>query len=118
VFQQLERRDPAEDGDEDVDDAEDEGDDEDEDESDSANEVQEEDAEEDAQDEDDPELRRKLEEAFGKSGLDEVDEDEELMDDEQMMAIDEQLAEIFKSRSKDAKGIFHILFSVSNLYVV
>jgi DNA polymerase phi len=66
-------------------------------------------AEEDDEDiEADLELRRKVEEALSASGMkpatDSDDESEELMDDDQMMAIDEQLAQIFKSQTKKPKG--------------
>jgi DNA polymerase phi len=66
-------------------------------------------AEEDDEDiEADLELRRKVEEALSAGGMkpaaDSDDESEELMDDDQMMAIDEQLAQIFKSQTKKPKG--------------
>ncbi|KAF8580676.1 hypothetical protein K439DRAFT_1393490 [Ramaria rubella] len=62
--------------------------------------------------EDDPDLRRKIEEAIRASGIlaatDESDEDtgsdssnEEVLDDDQMMKLDEHLAEIFRSRAKE-----------------
>lgn len=79
--------------------------------SDSEDEKDEDEDEEDA--EDDAELRKKIEEAFGAVGLDvhsgnsdddSVSEsDEEPMNDEQMFQLDEQLADIFRSRAK-AKG--------------
>jgi len=60
--------------------------------------------------EEDPELRRKIEEALRISGIqgasegsedDDSESEEELMDDEQMMQLDEHLAEIFRSRVKE-----------------
>lgn len=58
---------------------------------------------------DDLELRNKIEEALRVNGIQpatgETDsEDEELMDDDQMMAIDEQLAQVFRSRTNEKKG--------------
>lgn len=112
----MERRDPAElaqDEDEDeemaeVDEEEDgeedkeAGDDESDDESDdAASGVDSDDEEEDV------ELRRKIEEALRVNGIEaatgETDEEEELMDDDQMMAIDEQLAAVFRSRANEKK---------------
>jgi DNA polymerase phi len=57
----------------------------------------------------DLELRNKIEEALRVNGIEpatgETDsEDEELMDDEQMMVIDEQLAQVFRSRTNEKKG--------------
>jgi DNA polymerase phi len=57
----------------------------------------------------DLELRNKIEEALRVNGIEpatgETDsEDEELMDDDQMMAIDEQLAQVFRSRRNEKKG--------------
>lgn len=57
----------------------------------------------------DLELRSKIEEALKVNGIEpatgETDsEDEELMDDDQMMAIDEQLAQVFRSRTEEKKG--------------
>ena len=62
----------------------------------------------------DPELRRKIEEALRVNGIEpatgETDsEEEELMDDDQMMAIDEQLAQAFRSRANEKKGKSHSL---------
>ena len=63
--------------------------------------------EEDLDEEADPELRRKIEEALAVNGIraaDSEDEsDEELMDDDQMMAIDEQLVAVFKARADEKK---------------
>ena len=55
--------------------------------------------------EDVQELRRKVEEALKVDAAGDSDEnlDEELMDDEQMMAIDEQLADIFRARANENK---------------
>jgi DNA polymerase phi len=57
----------------------------------------------------DLELRNKIEEALRVNGIEpatgETDsEDEELMDDDQMMAIDEHLAQVFRSRTNEKKG--------------
>ena len=57
----------------------------------------------------DLELRNKIEEALRVNGIEpatgETDsEDEELMDDNQMMAIDEHLAQVFRSRTNEKKG--------------
>ncbi|KAF7304662.1 hypothetical protein MKEN_01180100 [Mycena kentingensis (nom. inval.)] len=60
----------------------------------------------------DPELRRKIEEALRVNGVgvdsgedgSEGESDEELMDDEQMLAVDEQLAQVFKMREGGKRG--------------
>ena len=54
----------------------------------------------------DSELRSKIEEALRVNGIEpERDsEDEELMDDDQMMVIDEQLAQVFRSCTNEKKG--------------
>lgn len=111
-MQQLERRDPEElmaDEDEDVDmddDEEQEDGEGEDDESSSSSEGNEDDDEEDEEDEEaDLELRRKIEEALRVNGIsaatgDSDDESEEdLMDDDQMLAIDEQLAAAFRARA-------------------
>jgi hypothetical protein len=59
--------------------------------------------------EEDTELRRKIEEALRVNGIEpatgETDsEEEELMDDDQMMAIDEQLAQVFRARANEKRG--------------
>lgn len=64
---------------------------------------------EDDNEEEDPELRRKIEEALRVNGIEpatgETDsEEEELMDDDQMMAIDEQLAQVFRTRANERKS--------------
>ena len=57
------------------------------------------DSEESTSEDADLELRNKIEQALRSSGIQPDDsESEELLDDEQMMAIDEQLADVFKSR--------------------
>lgn len=64
----------------------------------------------------DLELRNKIEEALRVNGIEpatgETDsEDDELMDDDQMMAIDEQLAQVFRSRmneKKEGKGMLSV----------
>ena len=62
-----------------------------------------------AEEEVDPELRRKIEEALRVNGIEPAtgeteSEEEELMDDDQMMAIDEQLAQVFRARANEKKG--------------
>lgn len=56
----------------------------------------------------DLELRNKIEEALCVNGIEfatgETDSEEELMDDEQMMAIDEQLAEVFRSQANEKQN--------------
>lgn len=58
----------------------------------------------------DLELRKKIEEALRVNGIEpatdgtDEDSDEELMDDDQMMAIDEQLADVFRSRANEKKS--------------
>jgi len=63
----------------------------------------------DSDEEVDLELRKKIEEALRVNGIEpatgETDsEEEELMDDDQMMALDEQLAQVFRSRTNERKG--------------
>ncbi len=68
------------------------------------------DDEDEDDDEEDPELRRKIEEALRVNGIqaatgDSDDESEEdLMDDDQMLAIDEQLSAAFRARAEERKG--------------
>ncbi|KAJ7109235.1 DNA polymerase phi-domain-containing protein [Mycena epipterygia] len=58
----------------------------------------------------DLELRRKIEEALRVNGVHAAtgetddDSDEDLMDDEQMLAVDEQLAQVFRMRESEKKG--------------
>ena len=65
------------------------------------------DDEDDEDMEEDPELRRKVEEALRVNGVhlatedSDNESDEELMDDDQMQAIDDHLAAIFKARSEE-----------------
>ncbi|KZT74012.1 hypothetical protein DAEQUDRAFT_661194 [Daedalea quercina L-15889] len=115
ILSQLERRDPAElmaDEDEDLEDVEDGEDDEEgeEEETDEASEESEdEDEDEDNAEETDLELRKKIEEALRINGVeattgDSDDEsDEDLMDDDQMLAIDDQLAAVFRARATEKK---------------
>lgn len=119
-FQQLERRDPSQllededDEDEDMEDNDDgEGEEEDSAESKSDEESEESeggDSDDDINDEEaDLELRNKIEEALRVNGIepatgDTDSEEEELMDDDQMMAIDEQLAQVFRSRANEKKS--------------
>lgn len=108
--QQLERRDPAElvaEEEEELEGAEDSG--EEEEEEDSSEDAEEDDDNEDEEEEEDLELRRKIEEALRINGVeaatgDSDDEsDEDLMDDDQMLAIDEQLAAVFRARATERK---------------
>lgn len=77
---------------------------------------------EDEASEADLELRSKIEEALRVNGVEpatgETDSEEEVvMDDQQMMAIDEQLAEVFRSRAnekKTGKSEFYGLFWLAN----
>ncbi|KAJ3738836.1 DNA polymerase phi-domain-containing protein, partial [Lentinula detonsa] len=113
ILTQLETRDPTteessnEEMDEDEDEM-DEGEDNDNVASDSSSD--ESDEEEDNDDvEVDEELRQKILEALSVNGIDAANEDddesdEEYMDDDQMMAIDEHLAEIFRSRVNEKKA--------------
>lgn len=98
------------DEDEDMEDAEDSGDEEEEEEEEDGESSDEaEDEEEDENEEEDLELRRKIEEALRVNGVeaatgDSDDEsEEELMDDDQMLAIDEQLAAVFRARAAERK---------------
>ena len=66
---------------------------------------------EDGDDEDAQQMREKIADALKANGMDSVaddetdgESDEELMDDEQMMAVDEHLAEIFRSRKDERKS--------------
>ena len=68
-----------------------------------------EDDEEDLDELADPELRKKIEDALRVNGIQpatgdsDSESEEELMDDEQMMAIDEQLAAVFKARADERR---------------
>ncbi|KAH9857639.1 DNA polymerase phi-domain-containing protein [Lenzites betulinus] len=117
ILSQLERRDPEqlmadEDEDEDVDMEDGEGQAGEDDagassSSDSNEDEDEDDEDEDGDEEADLELRRKIEEALRVNGIsaatgDSDDESEEdLMDDDQMLAIDEQLAAAFRARASE-----------------
>jgi hypothetical protein len=111
----LERRDTSqllgEDEDDEMDDAEGLGSEEEEPDSDESSEASdgENSSDPSADEEVDPELRRKIEEALRVNGIEpatgETDsEEEELMDDDQMIAIDEQLAQVFRARANEKKG--------------
>ncbi|GJE98126.1 DNA polymerase phi-domain-containing protein [Phanerochaete sordida] len=111
ILAQLERKNPAELAEEDEEMSEDE-EDEDEKEEDEEESEADDDVEEDEEDLDeaaDPELRRKIEEALsvngiqGATGESDDESEEELMDDDQMMAIDEQLAAVFRARADERK---------------
>ena len=79
-------------------------------------------SEESASEDADLELRNKIEEALRSSGIQPAAEDdsesEELLDDEQMMAVDEQLANVFKSRvdgkRKSAVSLVDILSKLTS----
>ncbi|KAL7413375.1 DNA polymerase phi-domain-containing protein [Mrakia frigida] len=89
---------------------EEEGDDDEEEEDDESEEEEEE--EEETSGDVDPELRKRIAEALQVNGADAVgggeedsdEEDELLMDDDQMLALDDKLAEIFKSQVMGKKG--------------
>ncbi|KAG5647160.1 hypothetical protein DXG03_001115 [Asterophora parasitica] len=113
IVTQLERRDPAElleDEDEEMDDAEEDGEegvaDSDEESEDSGAGSAGEDEDSNGEEED-AELRSKIEEALRVNGIEaateDSDEEEEFMGDDQMMAIHEQLAAVFKSRANEKK---------------
>ncbi|KAF9566303.1 hypothetical protein CPC08DRAFT_114924 [Agrocybe pediades] len=120
IVTQLERKNPAqlmEDDEEDMDeDGEDEGEegeeaveDDDEDNEESEESDGEDSGDDSNEEEADLELRNKIEEALRVNGIEpatgETDsEDEELMNDDQMMAIDEQLVQVFRSQAKDRKS--------------
>ncbi|KAH7910650.1 DNA polymerase phi-domain-containing protein [Hygrophoropsis aurantiaca] len=114
ILSQLERRDPADlaasefeeiEGRDDEEDSEGDEDEEEEETSDASEESDEDDDEEATL-----EVRRKIEGALRANGIqaatkDSDDESEEdLMDDDQMMAIDSHLAEIFRSRASEKNG--------------
>ncbi|KAJ6496539.1 DNA polymerase phi-domain-containing protein [Mycena vitilis] len=107
ILSQLERRNPDELVQEDASEVEDSGDEE---ESGGDSESENADDDESSDDEVDPELRRKIAEALRINGVDtasavsDEDSDEELMDDEQMLAVDEQLAQVFRLREGEKKG--------------
>lgn len=113
----MERRDPSQLAENDDEDAEDSDMDQDEDAGVEADSDEDEDDQSDGDDsgddsnneEADLELRNKIEEALRVNGIEpatgETDsEDEELMNDDEMMAIDEQLAEVFRSRANELKS--------------
>jgi DNA polymerase phi len=118
----LERRDPSqllgEDEAEEMEVAEDVGSEEEESESDESSEASDSEDSNDPSNEGevDPELRRKIEEALRVNGIEPAtgeteSEEEELMDDDQMMAIDEQLAQVFRARANEKKGTSQVLLS-------
>ncbi|KAJ7740748.1 DNA polymerase phi-domain-containing protein [Mycena maculata] len=108
ILSQLERRDPSElarDGESgDGDTADEEAG------SDSESEVSDDMGEESSDGEVDLELRHKIEEALRINGVvaatgdSDDDSEEEPMDDEQMLAVDEQLAQVFRMRESEKKG--------------
>ncbi|OAX39198.1 hypothetical protein K503DRAFT_690102 [Rhizopogon vinicolor AM-OR11-026] len=109
IVAQLERRDPADliaDEEDETESAKSEDEDEDDVESDDDDNE----SESDGNDEAALALRKKIEDALKANGIEaaagDTDEEseEELADDEQMMAIDEHLAEVFRSRSGDKQG--------------
>ncbi|KAJ7172623.1 DNA polymerase phi-domain-containing protein [Mycena filopes] len=110
ILTQLERRNPGELA---HDESEEEGSGDDDDSgSDSGSDSSENMGDESSDGEVDLELRRKIEEALRVNGMaaatgdgdSEDDSDEELMDDEQMLAVDEQLAQVFRLREGEKKG--------------
>lgn len=112
VVQQLEWREPAElmgYGDEDMEDDDLEA----EEELSNQPDTEENDVKSDGDDDDDDddvdvELRNRIVEALQASGIDatsdDSDHEEEFMDDEQMMVVDEQLAQVFRSRANEKKS--------------
>ncbi|KAG6331293.1 hypothetical protein ID866_7798 [Astraeus odoratus] len=114
ILTQLERRDPAElagDEDEDMDAGDDEDDGEDKSSSEDASGDEEEGLSE-GDDDTAQDMRKKVVDALKASGMDFIadddsneESDEELMDDDQMMAIDEHLTEIFRSRKEERKSM-------------
>ncbi|KAF9053534.1 hypothetical protein BDZ89DRAFT_1056125 [Hymenopellis radicata] len=116
ILAQLERRDPTQDEESDDEDMEEEvaesdredGEEEAESESDDTDEAEEdEDEEEDEDAEVDEELRNKILEALKMNGVEpagDSDDDDVEMDDDQMLALDDQLAEAFKSRMQERKS--------------
>ncbi|EGO20980.1 hypothetical protein SERLADRAFT_452123 [Serpula lacrymans var. lacrymans S7.9] len=119
IVRQLERRDPAElatDGDSDEEEEVEDNLDDENDESDDGVTSAGEESEDLDDAEDALQVRAKIEEALRANGIEaatgdsDADTDEDLMDDDQMMAIDEHLAEVFRSRSnekasKDYSGV-------------
>ncbi|KAI1788483.1 DNA polymerase phi-domain-containing protein [Ganoderma leucocontextum] len=114
ILTQLERRDPdelvADEEDVEMDDEEEDVDgEEDESGSSSSSSSAEEDEDEDGDEEANLELRRKIEEALRVNGISaatgdsDSESEEELMDDEQMLAIDEQLSAAFKARAAEKR---------------
>ncbi|EJD46060.1 hypothetical protein AURDEDRAFT_63592 [Auricularia subglabra TFB-10046 SS5] len=81
-------------------------DDEDEDSDDDDDDSIDDDDDDDEEEEADPELRSRIEEALRLSGVEPAgeDSDEELMDDDQMMQLDEHLADIFRLRKSEKGG--------------
>lgn len=81
----------------------------DDDDSGDASEENEDEDDEEVDEEEDAELRRKIEEALRVNGVEATDgnsedeSDEDLMDDDQMLAIDEQLAAVFRARANERK---------------
>ncbi|PSS32180.1 hypothetical protein PHLCEN_2v2053 [Hermanssonia centrifuga] len=110
ILAQLERREPGEIADDDAD-MENEPEDDDESDEDNSGSSENGDLEddEDLDDAGDPELRQKIEEALRVNGIHAATEDsdaeseEETMDDDQMMAIDAQLAAVFRARADEKK---------------
>ncbi|THG98713.1 hypothetical protein EW026_g3515 [Hermanssonia centrifuga] len=108
ILAQLERREPGEMADDDMENEPEDDDESDEDNSGSSENGDLED-DEDLDDAGDPELRQKIEEALRVNGIHAATEDfdgeseEETMDDDQMMAIDEQLAAVFRARADEKK---------------
>ncbi|KAI0263807.1 DNA polymerase phi-domain-containing protein [Gloeopeniophorella convolvens] len=111
ILAQLERRDPSElvaDSDEEMDVDEDEdaegGSEDDDADSSSSGDIDDSESEE-GNEEENEELRKKITEALRANGIEAAtglsdDESEEDLDDDQMMAMDEQLAQIFKDRAR------------------
>ncbi|KAL4076956.1 DNA polymerase phi-domain-containing protein [Scleroderma yunnanense] len=119
ILTQLERRNPAELAEDEEDDGmdaeshneQDNGDEEPAEEDVSDDDEEQSTSSEEGNDEAAQEMRKKIADTLKASGMDGVEDDgldeesdEDLMDDEQMMAIDEHLAEIFRSRKDEQKS--------------
>ena len=117
ILQQLERRDPMrdEDGDENMQDGGDDwsnseasNDNEDSNDNEGSNEHAGDDGDSSDGEETDPEVRKQMEEVFVVTGLKSVSKedeegDDDNMDDEQKLAIDDKLADVFRSRANEKK---------------
>lgn len=126
VGQQLERRDPTidEDGvdDDDIEMADLNNSEEDDSDQTSDQEQDEEDEEEEMDEDEALALRNKIEQALRVNGIEpptgDSESEEDLMDDEQMMEIDVQLAEVFRSQISENKSGKRVLFSCKTILLM